>query len=118
MENNSEKDISACAHCLGKSTCLIENNCSCGTCLKEAKVKSDSKIVVCSVCKGGGSSEIAAVITKNKISTFIVAIVLLVFYFYAAISLVNNENFDKIFPVVGSLTTMIVTFYFSQKSKN
>lgn len=115
MENNTEKNIIACAHCSGKGTCLVEDNISCGTCVKIAKLKTNSKIVVCSVCGGGGSSTIASIIQRNKITTFIVAIILIIFYFYAALSLTDSGNFDKIFPVIGSLTTMIVTFYFTSR---
>ena len=115
MQNDSEKNLIACAHCSGKGTCLIENNRSCGTCLREAKLKTDSKIVVCSVCSGGGSATAASIIQKNKVTIVIVVLILIIFYLYAGMSLAINSNFDKIFPVVGSLTTMIVTFYFTQR---
>ncbi|MDO8489609.1 MAG: hypothetical protein Q7S42_05840 [Candidatus Omnitrophota bacterium] len=114
MQNESETQLIACAHCSGKGTCLIENNSSCGSCLKEAKLKSESKIVVCSVCSGGGSATVASKILKNKVTILIVVIVLVTFLLYAGQNLSANNNFDKIFPVVGSLTTMIVTFYFTQ----
>jgi len=113
-----ENKLINCPHCAGKGTCLINNNGSCSTCLKNAKEKKDSKIVVCSVCEGIGIIEPKTERLKNRAPFFIMLIVLLIFYFYAFVNIFNPNNFDKIFPVVGALTTMIVTFYFSQKSKN
>jgi hypothetical protein len=116
MENNHTNGLISCPHCAGKGTCLIDNSNSCGTCLKHAKAKKHSKIVICSVCGGTGITEAKTDRLKNRTPFFIMAIVLIVFYFYTGINVINSNNFDKIFPVVGSLTTMIVTFYFSQRN--
>lgn len=123
MENNiTINKLIKCSHCLGKGTCLIDNNHSCGTCLKVAKLKKKFNITICSVCYGEGMivphPEPYTERLKNRIPVFIVVIVLAVFYFYALLNLIFRTNFDVIFPVVGSLTTMIVTFYFSQKIKD
>ncbi len=116
MENDLYKPIH-CPHCSGKGTCFNENNASCGTCLKESKHKYGSKIVVCSVCGGCGIAELKTARLLNRIPFLIVFIVLVVFYLYVGLSVFRNDAFDKIFPLIGSLTTMIVTFYFAQRKQ-
>ncbi|MBD3611825.1 MAG: hypothetical protein HUJ13_05345 [Hydrogenovibrio crunogenus] len=104
-----------CPHCEGKGICKADNDCSCGTCLKAAKVKKDTKVVRCDVCMGVGKAEPKTERLIARMPFLIVIVVLGVFYFYALINAANPDKFDQIFPLIGSLTTMIVTFYFSRK---
>ena len=104
-----------CPHCGGKGTCLVAEGGSCGTCLKDAKVKVEAKIVKCGICKGIGKVESKTDGLLSGMPFIIVMIVLFVFYLYAGINVTRPEKFEQIFPLVGSLTTMIVTFYFARK---
>jgi hypothetical protein len=106
---------SDCPHCKGTGTCIVNQGASCGTCLKKASLKSDDKLVRCEVCEGHGKIAPKSEIVKNRIPVLIVGLVLGVFYVYAGMNAKNPETFNQIFPLVGSLTTMIVTFYFSKK---
>ena len=105
-----------CKHCNETGTCLIENGNSCGTCLKEAKPNKNSKIVVCSVCDGIGKVETKTSRLNSRLSFLIVGMVLIIFYFYAFVNLGDDSKFNQIFPLVSSLTTMIVTFYFTKNN--
>jgi hypothetical protein len=80
--------------------------------------KSSSRIVVCCICGGTGLTEPKSARLMNRMPSLIVMVVLLVFYAYAVINLLYRLHFDQIFPVVGSLTSMIVAFYFSQRTHN
>jgi hypothetical protein len=104
-----------CPHCSGTGTCSANGGASCGTCLKEAKVDDQFKIVRCDVCIGQGKVEPKTERLIGRMPFLIVAAVIGVFYIYAGFNATNQERFDQIFPLVGSLTTMIVTFYFSRK---
>ncbi|MFB2638043.1 hypothetical protein ACE02P_08440 [Shewanella bicestrii] len=104
-----------CKHCNESGTCQIDNGNSCGTCLKEAKSVKGSKIVACGVCAGVGKVEPKTSRLNSRLPFLIVALVLLVFYFYTFVNLGDDSKFDKIFPLIASLTTMIVTFYFTKK---
>lgn len=116
MENIQDKNRFDCSHCETKGVCLIDNGGSCGSCIKDAKIKNNSKIVVCSVCGGVGINEFKTDRMVKRSPVFIMTIVLVIFYLYCGIELARNNNFEKIFPVISSLTTMIVTFYFSQRN--
>lgn len=119
MKNNETPlIIRKCPHCSGKGTCLADNRHSCGTCIKENKLKKKFNITICSVCGGVGMVEPKTQRLQKRLPFMIVSIVLIVFYAYAMINLFKNDHFDVIFPVIGSLTTMIVTFYFTQKNNN
>lgn len=104
-----------CPHCQQTGTCQVDDGASCGSCLKEAKAKKELKIVKCQVCNGLGKAEPKTARLISRLPFMIVMMVLLVFYIYAFINAGNESKFDQIFPLVGSLTTMIVTFYFSRK---
>lgn len=104
-----------CPHCEGSGACTLEDGKSCGTCMAVARLKNDSKIVRCEVCEGVGKTEPKTVRLNARLPFFVALLVILVFYFYAFASLGNGDNFEQMFPLVGSLTTMIVTFYFSKK---
>lgn len=104
-----------CAHCEQTGTCRTEDGYSCGSCLKDAKPGSESRIVQCSVCLGIGKVEPKTERLIGRVPFLIVFLVLIVFYAYAFFNLGDDTKFNQIFPLVGSLTTMIVTFYFSKK---
>jgi hypothetical protein len=110
-----EVTLIECKHCGGTGTCHEDNGNSCASCLKEAKVKKDSKVVQCQVCQGLGQAEPKTARLNNRLPFLIVVFVLFVFYCYTFVNIGNNAKFDQIFPLIGSLTTMIVTFYFSRK---
>jgi hypothetical protein len=110
-----EVNLYDCPHCKGTGTCTVDNNCSCFTCLKDAKADKESRLVICSVCEGSGKIESKSERLRNRTPFFIVAIVLIIFYLYTLSHATDREMFEKIFPVVASLTTMIVTFYFSKR---
>jgi len=104
-----------CSHCDCSGVCTVDNGTSCGTCLKEAGLNGDSKIVKCEVCSGVGKVEPKTERLARRIPVLIIFVVLGVFYYYIAIHATDSDRFDQIFPLVGSLTTMIVTFYFARK---
>jgi hypothetical protein len=104
-----------CAHCSGTGACTLDDGGSCGTCLKDAKMKGKARIVCCAVCHGGGVFESKTDRMRTRSPYFVMTVVLTCFYLYAGMNLQSGDHFDSIFPVVGSLTSMIVTFYFSQR---
>lgn len=104
-----------CPHCSGSGTCTVDDAKSCGTCQQTAKLKNEAKVVRCGVCLGYGKLETKTTRLTERMPFLIVFAVIGVFYFYAALNAGNDEKFAQIFPLVGSLTTMIVTFYFSKK---
>ncbi|WP_051177523.1 hypothetical protein [Vibrio harveyi] len=112
-----EINLIPCPHCEKTGTCKQDDGKSCGSCLKAAKLKndSDSKVVQCQTCAGIGAIEPKTSRMNARLPFMIVAIVLATFYVYAGFSANDNERFSQIFPLIGSLTTMIVTFYFSNK---
>lgn len=103
-----------CNHCETKGICITNSGSSCGTCLKKAKTK-NAQIVRCEVCEGAGTFEPFSSRLNTRLPFIIVFVVLMVFYLYTGSSLGDNEKFDQIFPLISSLTTMIVTFYFARK---
>lgn len=105
-----------CPHCSQSGTCKANNGSSCGSCLKSAKTKKEVTIVQCAVCVGTGKAEPKTDLLNARLPFFIVIVVLGVFYLYAGTNLSNDGKFDQIFPLIGSLTTMIVTFYFTRKT--
>lgn len=115
MEENPITQRYHCAHCVGTGTCIIANGASCGTCIKNAKVAKQYTIVRCGVCMGFGQAEPTTQRFIGRMPVFVVMTVLAVFYLFVAFNADNEARFDQIFPLVGSLTTMIVTFYFSKK---
>jgi hypothetical protein len=104
-----------CAHCSGTGACTLDDGGSCGTCLKDTKMKGKARIVCCTVCHGAGIFELDAERVLSLRPVMVMGVVLTCFYLYVGINLFRGEHFDSIFPVVGSLTSMIVTFYFSQR---
>lgn len=104
-----------CPHCESKGTYLIDDGHSCGTCLKKANITENSRIVKCEVCDGAGSFEPFTTRLKVRMPFIIVMVVLILFYIYATVNVMDETKFEKVFPVLASLTTMIVTFYFSRK---
>lgn len=104
-----------CPHCEGSGVCRADNGQSCGTCLKAAKIGKEAKVVRCDVCLGIGKAESKTARLMGRMPFLIVMVVLAIFYMYALSNANNDERFSQIFPLIGSLTTMIVTFYFSKK---
>lgn len=107
-------EIIKCTHCNETGVCRADNENSCGTCLKDARINSESKVVRCAVCEGTRIVNIRIVRLSDTIPTFIVAIVLCTFYFGAALAMSKGDLPREVFTAVVSLTTMIVTFYFSR----
>lgn len=115
MMDSNETSRCECAHCSGSGTCTVDDGVSCGTCIKDAKVKEHHKIVRCGVCKGIGTAEPTTQRFIARMPVFVVFTVLAVFYLYVVFYAGNEAHFNQIFPLIGSLTTMIVTFYFARK---
>jgi hypothetical protein len=114
MKDNN-KGFFKCPHCEGTGVCTANEGLSCGTCLKVSKVKKESKIVRCDVCNGCGMTETKSDRLNNRAPFIVLTIVIITFYTYALFNLIGDNHFDQIFPLVGSLTTMIATFYFAKK---
>jgi len=112
-EQNS--NVYKCPHCEGTGVCTSDEGKSCGTCLESSKIKNGSSIVRCDICYGYGRTEIKSERLKNRAPIIVMSIVLLAFYIYAIANIGNDQHFNQIFPLLGSLTTMIVTFFFAKK---
>ncbi len=104
-----------CSHCEEKGSCKIVDGHSCKTCLRDAKIKEAEAVVICSVCDGLGKVEPKTERLNARTPFVVVSLVLVVFYFYALVSLFNGQNFELVFPLISSLTTMIATFYFAKR---
>lgn len=110
---NTETKWLSCPHCSGKGTCKNEADGSCGTCLKASKKTKDAKVVVCSVCNGFGVMEPKTERLRQRTPFLVVSMVLMAFYIFTTISLIKGTHTSEILSLIGSLTTMVVTFYFS-----
>ncbi len=111
---NNSKEVFGCPHCEGTGTCTVSDGRSCGTCINESKVK-DAEIVRCDVCSGFGRTENKSERLVNRAPIIVLIVVLAAFYSYALFSIDDADRFNQMFPLIGSLTTMIVTFFFAKK---
>lgn len=106
-----------CPHCKGTGTCINDNGGSCGTCLSAEKVPEGSNVIVCSICKGKGAFSTVETSFQTAYPFILIVFIMSAFYLYVALSTKDASKFDTVFPLVSSLTTMVVTFFFTSPKK-
>lgn len=113
-------DLFKCAHCQGSGSCSNgKDGESCYVCIKEAKAKSSSHGLVCSVCGGIGLAELRTDRINRRITSM-----LAMFIAYSALAFVlvlavtDNKHFSEMLAFSATLIGSITGYYFSRNAPN
>ncbi|MUK71481.1 molecular chaperone DnaJ [Aliivibrio fischeri] len=121
MENITA-NLHLCKHCNETGTCTTgsEGN-SCVACIKyhDLKVSKIYKGLACGTCGGLGMSEpLTERLNKRTKPLLAIGIVFTLLIFTFILGLMNSEHFSTFLAFSGTLIGSIITFYFSNASKN
>ena len=120
MNQDIKSNLYPCAHCSQSGTCSSgEEGHSCYVCIGENELKGKSYVgIVCGVCNGIGLVEPKTERINKRIepilAIFIIYSLLLGVYISA---LLNSQYFSEILAFSGTLLGSIVTYYFSNKTR-